>query len=87
MVWLWSALTIIILAAIVTLINSTRPQWTLIQTETGIRVDLIDRLYAYLKAEGIRAKVTGEGALRQLHVHKKDEARARQLAQAFNARS
>ncbi|WP_127531942.1 hypothetical protein [Paenibacillus kobensis] len=86
MVWLWSAVAVIILAAIVTLITSTRPQWTLIQTETGIRVDLIDRLYAYLKAEGIRTKVTGEGTLRQLHVHTKDEARARQLTQTFNAK-
>ncbi|GFN32750.1 hypothetical protein [Paenibacillus xylaniclasticus] len=85
MVWLWSAVAVIILAAIVTLITLKRPQWTLIQTETGIRVDLIDRLYAYLKAEGIRTKVTGEGALRQLHVQKKDEVRARELARKFYA--
>lgn len=83
MVWLWSALVVIVLAALIVLISFSRSRWTVIQTESGVRIDLVDRLYAYLKSQGVKSRLSGDDKVRTLQVRKQDEERARGLAQSF----
>ncbi|EFM09117.1 hypothetical protein PaecuDRAFT_4120 [Paenibacillus curdlanolyticus YK9] len=85
MLWLWSALFVIVIAAIIATIASSSSRWTVILTEGGTRVDLVDRLYAYLKSQGVKTKLSGDANLRRLLVHKRDEDRARRLVQSFQA--
>jgi hypothetical protein len=87
MVWLWSALVVIVLAALIVLISLSRSRWTVIQTESGARIDLIDRLYAYLKSQGIKSRLSGDERARSLQVRKQDEERARGLADSFQTKT
>lgn len=60
-------------------------KWTALRTEGGSRSELIDRLEAHLKANGLKAKVTQEGnQLKRLHVLKKNEEQAKALLEQFN---
>jgi hypothetical protein len=85
MVWLWSALFVLVVAGIVATIASSGSRWTVILTEGGTRVDRVDRLYAYLKSQGVKTKLSGDANLRRLLVLKRDEDRARNLVQSFQA--
>ncbi|MWC27280.1 hypothetical protein [Paenibacillus sp. MMS18-CY102] len=85
MVWLWSALIILFVAGIVATIASSGSRWTVILTEGGARVDHVDRLYAYLKSQGVKTKLAGDANLRRLLVLKRDEDRARRLVQSFQS--
>jgi len=60
-------------------------RWIAIRTEGGSRADLIDRLQAYLKAHGVKSKITFEDhALKRLHILKKDRERVPALLEAFD---
>ncbi|MFF2481237.1 hypothetical protein [Paenibacillus sp. NPDC058071] len=61
-------------------------RWIAIRTEGGSRADLIDRIEAHFKANGIKSKITLEGnSLKRIHVLQKDESLARELLAAFDA--
>lgn len=61
-------------------------KWVAIRTEGGSRVDLIDRLEAYFKRNGIKSKISIEtSSLKKIHVLEKDENRARELMAEFDA--
>lgn len=61
-------------------------RWVAIRTEGGSRADLIDRMEAHLKANGVKSKITSEGSnLKRLHVLTKDEERAKALLDTFDA--
>ncbi|MCU6708539.1 hypothetical protein M6D81_07390 [Paenibacillus sp. J5C_2022] len=62
-------------------------RWVVMRTEGGSRADQIDRLYALFKSEGLKTKITEEGALRRIHVKKKDTDRAKELMDAFDQES
>lgn len=87
MVWLWSALVVIVLAIIIVLVAFSRSRWTILQTESDTRIDLVDRLYAYLKSQGIKSRLTGDDKVRTLQVRKQDEERARGLAESFQSKT
>lgn len=87
MVWLWSATVVIVLAIIIVLISASRSRWTILQTESDTRIDLVDRLYAYLKSQGIKSKLTGDDKVRTLQVRKQDVERARGLAESFQSKT
>lgn len=60
-------------------------RWTPLRTEGGARAELIDRLEAHLKSNGLKAKITLEGNnLKRIHVLRKDEAKAKELLAAFD---
>lgn len=60
-------------------------RWISIRTESGSRADLIDRLQAHFKANGLKSKITLEvNSLKRIHVLKKDAARAQELLAEFD---
>ncbi|QAY67686.1 hypothetical protein [Paenibacillus protaetiae] len=60
-------------------------KWTALRTEGGSRAELIDRLEAALKAQGLKVKITDEGNnLKRLHVLQKQEQQARELLEQFD---
>ncbi|MFD1957877.1 hypothetical protein ACFSL6_27815 [Paenibacillus thailandensis] len=59
-------------------------RWTALRTEGGTRAELIDRLEAHLKANGLKAKITTDGNLKRLHVLRKNEERAKELLEQFD---
>lgn len=58
-------------------------KWVTIRTVNGAKADHIDRLYAVLKSNGIKAKVEDERHSKKLLVKAKDEAAANALADEF----
>lgn len=60
-------------------------RWIPVRTEGGSRSELIDRLQAHFKANGVKSKITIEGnSLKRIHVLKKDTAQAKVLLDAFD---
>lgn len=60
-------------------------RWIPVRTEGGSRSELIDRLQAHFKANGLKSKITIEGnSLKRIHVLKKDTAKAKELLDAFD---
>lgn len=60
-------------------------RWTALRTEGGARSELIDRLEAHLKANGLKTKITLEGNnLKRLHVLRKNEEQAKELLKQFD---
>lgn len=60
-------------------------RWLPVRTEGGSRSELIDRLQAHFKANGLKTKVTIEGnSLKRIHVLKKDAELAKVLLDAFD---
>jgi len=60
-------------------------KWVAIRTEGGSRADLIDRLQAHFKENGVKSKITLEDhGLKRIHVLQQDESRARELLAAFD---
>lgn len=60
-------------------------RWIPVRTEGGTRSELIDRLQAHFKANGLKSKITIEGnSLRRIHVLKKDADLAKGLLEAFD---
>ncbi|MDQ8734125.1 MULTISPECIES: hypothetical protein [unclassified Paenibacillus] len=60
-------------------------RWIPVRTEGGSRSELIDRLEAHFKANGLKSKITIEGnSLRRIHVLKKDADLAKVLLDAFD---
>ncbi|CAM4352606.1 hypothetical protein FHS16_002683 [Paenibacillus endophyticus] len=60
-------------------------RWIPVRTEGGSRAELIDRLEAHFKANGLKSKITIEGnSLRRIHVLKKDADLAKVLLDAFD---
>ncbi|WP_141506554.1 hypothetical protein [Paenibacillus luteus] len=60
-------------------------RWIPVRTEGGSRSELIDRLQAHFKANGLKSKITIEGnSLRRIHVLKKDADLAKGLLEAFD---
>ncbi|MEF2244125.1 MULTISPECIES: hypothetical protein [unclassified Paenibacillus] len=58
-------------------------KWIAIRTASGSRADDMDRLYAILKSNGLKAKISTEGNLKKVSVKAKDEEKARQLVEQF----
>lgn len=60
-------------------------RWVAVRTEGGARSELIDRLDAHFKSNGLKTKVTVEGnTLKRIHVLKKDADAAKPLLEAFD---
>lgn len=60
-------------------------RWVSLRAEGGTRADRIDRLQAYLRASGLKTKITEEGnSLKRIHVLKKDAEKAKNLMDAFD---
>ncbi|MGG1634689.1 hypothetical protein BK120_04435 [Paenibacillus sp. FSL A5-0031] len=60
-------------------------RWVVIRTEGGSRSELIDRLEAHFKTNGLKTKITIEGnSLKRIHVLKKDADLAKTLLDAFD---
>ncbi|MGO4549308.1 hypothetical protein AB4Z29_31465 [Paenibacillus sp. 2TAB23] len=60
-------------------------RWIPVRTEGGSRAELIDRLEAHFKANGLKSKITIEGnSLKRIHVLKKDADLAKVLLDAFD---
>ncbi|MGO4179611.1 hypothetical protein AB4Z45_14930 [Paenibacillus sp. MCAF9] len=60
-------------------------RWIVIRTEGGSRSELIDRLEAHFKTNGLKTKITIEGnSLKRIHVLKKDADLAKTLLDAFD---
>lgn len=60
-------------------------KWSALRTEGGSRSEVIDRLEAYLKTNGLKTKITNEGtSLKRIHVKKNDFERAQELLKAFD---
>lgn len=60
-------------------------RWVAVRTEGGSRADLIDRLQAHFKSNGVKSKITNEGnSLKRIHVLKKDQERAMTLIEDFD---
>jgi uncharacterized protein YqgV (UPF0045/DUF77 family) len=60
-------------------------RWIPVRTEGGSRSELIDRLEAHFKANGLKTKITIEGnSLKRIHVLKKDAEAAKVLLDAFD---
>lgn len=61
-------------------------RWIPVRTEGGSRSELIDRLQAHFKSNGLKSKITIEGnSFRRIHVLKKDADQAKVLLEAFDA--
>jgi len=60
-------------------------RWIVVRTEGGSRSELIDRLEAHFKTNGLKSKITIEGnSLKRIHVLKKDADLAKTLLDAFD---
>jgi hypothetical protein len=60
-------------------------RWIVVRTEGGSRSELIDRLDAHFKTNGLKSKITIEGnSLKRIHVLKKDADLAKKLLDAFD---
>jgi hypothetical protein len=60
-------------------------RWIPVRTEGGSRSELIDRLEAHFKANGLKTKITIEGnSLKRIHVLKKNVEEAKVLLEAFD---
>ncbi|NIK79444.1 hypothetical protein FHS15_004604 [Paenibacillus castaneae] len=60
-------------------------RWISVRAEGGSRSELIDRLQAHFKANGLKTKITAEGnSLKRIHVLKKDAELAESLLAAFD---
>jgi len=60
-------------------------RWIVIRTEGGSRSELIDRLEAHFKTNGLKTKITIEGnSLKRIHVLKKDADLAKTLLDTFD---
>lgn len=60
-------------------------KWVAVRTESGSRVDDIDRLDAIFKSNGLKTKVTLEGSsLKRIQVRKQDVERANELIDTFD---
>lgn len=60
-------------------------RWIPVRTEGGSRSELIDRLQAHFKSNGLKSKITIEGnSFRRIHVLKKYADQAKVLLDAFD---
>lgn len=60
-------------------------RWIPVRTEGGSRTELIDRMQAHFKANGVKSKISIEGnSLKRIHVLKKDAGLAKVLLDAFD---
>ncbi|OBR63638.1 hypothetical protein A7K91_06760 [Paenibacillus oryzae] len=60
-------------------------KWVVVRTESGSRVDDIDRLDAIFKSNGMKTKISLEGSsIKRIQVRKKDVDRAKELMQIFD---
>lgn len=60
-------------------------KWVSVRTEGGSRSELIDRLQAHFKSNGIKSKITDEGSsLKRIHVRSNHVERARELMKDFD---
>ncbi|GBF74569.1 hypothetical protein PA598K_02923 [Paenibacillus sp. 598K] len=82
----WFILAAVIIVAVVLLIAFTSKRWIAIRSEGASRAHLIDRLEAYLKTQGVKAKVSsGAASTVQLKVLRSEEAKARALMETFDS--
>ncbi|GGF92082.1 hypothetical protein [Paenibacillus abyssi] len=81
---LWIILAAIAVIVIIAVLTGGKSRWQPIKSEGPSRTERIDRLQAYLKANGVKSK-TGAGAANtlQLKVRKKDVDRAKALVTAY----
>lgn len=60
-------------------------KWVVVRTESGTRVDDIDRLDAIFKSNGLKTKISLEGSsIKRIQVRKQDVDRAKELMQTFD---
>ncbi|MBD2845913.1 hypothetical protein IDH44_11980 [Paenibacillus sp. IB182496] len=81
---LWVILVVLVVAAIIAGSIAARGRWQTVRSESRSRTDVIDRLQAYLKSQGVKSKVaTGVAETQLLQVLKKDVEQAKQLIQNY----
>ena len=84
MEWLWIIAAVIVVIVVVVILVRTAKQWTSIKSEGGSRADRIDRMHAYLKAQGVKSKISpGAANTVQLKVKKQNAKQAKELIEAF----
>jgi hypothetical protein len=84
MVIVWILLAVVVVALIAAAVARTRKRWALIVSESGARVDRIDRLEAFLKSRGMKSRITREpGGMTKLFVRQNDVEGAKALLERF----